>query len=70
MLMIAKEPTIIGVRSAAIAHYHRALLLMERHKDRFAWDDLITSSRPLDDINDALTAMQAWTEIKPSIHYR
>jgi threonine dehydrogenase-like Zn-dependent dehydrogenase len=69
MLMIAKEPTIIGVRSASIAHYHRALLLMERHRDRFAWDDLITSTRPLEDINEAMVSMQTWSEIKPAITY-
>ena len=58
MLMIAKEPTIIGVRGASIGDYHRALLLMDRHSDRFDWDDMITSTRPLNEINTAMRSMQ------------
>ncbi|WP_236795486.1 zinc-binding dehydrogenase [Amycolatopsis sp. GM8] len=69
MTMIAKQPTIIGVRSAAIAHYGRALSLMRRHRDRFDWDALITSTRPLEDINEAMSSMKAWAEIKPAISY-
>jgi len=69
MVLIAKEPTIIGVRGASIADYYRSLMLMERHQDRFNWDDMITSTRPLDEVNDAMRSMKSWSEVKPAIRY-
>jgi L-iditol 2-dehydrogenase len=52
--VVMKHATLVGCFSGAIEHYARALQFMEIHSDRFAWSDMITSARPLEEINDAL----------------
>lgn len=66
---VAKQLTVIGVRGASIGHYYRALRFLERNGSRFRCEDLTSSVRPLPDINTAMTAMQAWNEIKPAISF-
>jgi L-iditol 2-dehydrogenase len=65
--VVMKHATVIGCFSGAIEHYARALQFMETHRDRFDWSEMITSVRPLDDINAALDAMRSHQEIKPAI---
>ena len=65
--VVMKHAMLIGCFSGAIEHYARALQFLDVHKDRFSWTDMITSTRPLAEINDALCAMKAHREIKPAL---
>ncbi|WP_433502929.1 zinc-binding dehydrogenase [Pseudonocardia halophobica] len=66
-LAVMKQASIVGVFSGAIEHYARALQFMEAHHERFDWTEMITSSRPLTEINDAMDAMRGHREIKPAL---
>jgi L-iditol 2-dehydrogenase len=52
-----------------VGHYYRGLRFLERHADRIHWDDMITSTRPLEAINDAFEHMRDWSEIKPALAF-
>jgi D-arabinose 1-dehydrogenase-like Zn-dependent alcohol dehydrogenase len=58
---------IVGVLSGTIAHFYKALLFLEKNKNRFRFEDMISNDYPLDKINSALEAMAALREIKPAI---
>jgi D-arabinose 1-dehydrogenase-like Zn-dependent alcohol dehydrogenase len=58
---------IVGVLSGTIAHFHKALLFLEKNKNRFSFEEMISNTYPLDKINTALEAMGALKEIKPAI---
>jgi threonine dehydrogenase-like Zn-dependent dehydrogenase len=68
-LIMTKHATLIGSRGASVEHYYRALEFMRVNASRFQWDDMISSSQPLADINTAMKGMQAWEEIKPAITF-
>jgi L-iditol 2-dehydrogenase len=67
--IVLKHATLIGSFSASVVHYWRALEFMRHHRDRFAWDDIISSHYSLDRINDAFEGMRSWREIKPAITF-
>jgi threonine dehydrogenase-like Zn-dependent dehydrogenase len=68
-LLVLKHARVIGCLSGALEHYFRGLRFLELHADRFRWDNMITSSQPLDAINDAFERMRSWTEIKPALTF-
>jgi Zn-dependent alcohol dehydrogenase len=39
------------------------------NRDRFRWDDLITSTQPLDQVNEAMARLRDWSEIKPALTF-
>jgi threonine dehydrogenase-like Zn-dependent dehydrogenase len=67
--IILKRATVIGTASASIDHYHRSLLFLERNRDRFDWDAMISNTYPLERINDALERVRRFEEIKAAISF-
>jgi L-iditol 2-dehydrogenase len=67
--LVMKHARVTGCLSAGLEHYERGLRFLDRNSDRFDWDAMITSSRPLDEINDAFALMRNWSEIKPAITF-
>jgi threonine dehydrogenase-like Zn-dependent dehydrogenase len=68
-LLVMKQARVTGCLSAGVEHYYRGLRFLEQHAGRFHWDDMITSTRPLDGVNDAVEGMRNWTEIKPALSF-
>jgi Zn-dependent alcohol dehydrogenase len=68
-LLVLKHARLAGCLSASQEHYYRGLRFLERHAGRFRWDDMITSARPLEAINDAFERMRDWSEIKPALTF-
>ena len=64
-----KHARIIGCASASVPHYWRALEFIRNNKERFSWDDLISNHYPLEQINEAMTRMRAWQEVKPALTF-
>lgn len=67
--IVMKDARLIGSLSASVEHYYRALEFMSHHKSTFNWNDMITRRYPLEDINQAFTAMRTWEVIKPAITF-
>jgi L-iditol 2-dehydrogenase len=65
--VIHKQLTVRGSFSGRVGHYAKALDFMARHSDRFDWDRLFTGRYRLDQVSEALAAMQRGTEIKPVV---
>jgi len=59
--------TILGVVSAHVAHFYKAMQFLKNYGERFSFTDMITNSYALRDINEALASMAALREIKPAI---
>jgi len=58
---------IIGVTSAHVGHFYKALQFLKSNGDRFDFSQMITRRYPLSQVNEALEAMAALREIKPAI---
>jgi len=58
---------IIGNNSGLIGHYRKALQFIEDKQHKYQFADIVTNKYSLDQINDALAAMEAGKEIKPVI---
>jgi L-iditol 2-dehydrogenase len=65
-VIVAKQLTVIGVLSAHLRHYWKALRFLERNADRFDWDAMLTSRFPLERVTDAVAATGP-EEIKPVV---
>ncbi len=65
--IVRKHVRVIGSISASVEHYHRALQFIAHNWERFSWMDMISNRYPIDRINEAMTGMQRWEEIKPAI---
>jgi L-iditol 2-dehydrogenase len=68
-LLVMKHARVTGCLSAAVEHYYRGLRFLERHAGQFRWDDMITSTRALEEINEAFERMRDWSEIKPALSF-
>jgi len=68
-LLVLKHARLAGCLSASLDHYYRGLRFLERHSDRIHWDHMITSTSPLEAINDAFERMRDWSEIKPALTF-
>ncbi|GAA5147080.1 zinc-binding dehydrogenase [Microbacterium pseudoresistens] len=59
--------TVRGSMSGDIGDYHRAMLALERYRDRFDWSRMLGNEYPLERLSEAMTTMQRMEEIKPVI---
>ncbi len=57
----------IGVVSASVAHFYKALRFLESNAERFDFSRMITNRYALEDVNEALENMAALKEIKPAV---
>jgi L-iditol 2-dehydrogenase len=64
-----RQVTLIGSLSAGVDHYWRALQFLRSHADRFRWQDMLSSPRSLDQVNEAFDSMASWREIKPVVRF-
>jgi threonine dehydrogenase-like Zn-dependent dehydrogenase len=62
-----KHATVLGCWGYEFSHFHRALALMERHRERFRWRELITRTYPLESAGQALADMEALAVVKALI---
>jgi Zn-dependent alcohol dehydrogenase len=58
---------IIGVVSAHVAHFYKAIQFLQSNRNRFTFADMITTRYRLADVNAALESMAALRDIKPAI---
>ena len=58
---------IIGVVSAYVEHFYKAMQFLKNNQHRFNFHEMVTNSYSLSRVNDALEAMAAMREIKPDI---
>lgn len=69
-LITGKGLTVIGSVSAAIEHFYRALQFVQTRRTRYPLGALISNHYSLEQVNEALAAMAAGSEIKPVIDNR
>jgi len=62
-----RQLTVMGVNSAEIGHYYKALKFLSDHQDRFSFADLLGQRYSLSHVNEALCAMKEMRETKPII---
>jgi len=58
---------IVGVLSATVTHYYKAMQFLKNNQDRFSFQDLISSVYSLEEVNSALRSMADLNEIKPAV---
>jgi L-iditol 2-dehydrogenase len=58
---------VIGVASAAVSHFYKALQFLQNNQQRFSFLDLISNTYRLEEANTALKSMEQLQEIKPAI---
>jgi len=58
---------IIGVASASIPHFYKAMQFLQNNQKRFSFLDLISNTYRLEEVNTALKSMEQLQEIKPAI---
>ena len=58
---------IVGVVSAHVGHFYKAMQFLKANQNRFDFSQMITSRYALCDVNTALEEMAALREIKPAI---
>jgi len=58
---------IIGVASASVPHFYKALQFLQNNQKRFSFLDLISNTYRLEEANTALQSMAQLQEIKPAI---
>lgn len=66
-LIVRKQATILGVQSADIGQFWKALEFVRRTADRYDFEAMLTNRYPLSQINEAIHAMRAFQEIKPLV---
>jgi threonine dehydrogenase-like Zn-dependent dehydrogenase len=58
---------IIGVVSAHVSHFYKAMQFLKSQRHRFRFEEMLTNSYPLAQVTEALQSMAALREIKPAI---
>jgi len=58
---------LIGVASATVAHFYKAMQFLQNNRQRFSFLDLISNTYRLEEANAALKSMEQLREIKPAI---
>ena len=66
-LFVRKQATVLGVQSADIGQFWKALEFVRRTSARYDFEAMLTTRFPLDRINDAIQNMRAFREIKPLV---
>jgi len=59
-----RHATVLGCWGYEYTHLHRSVLMMARHRERFAWSRLVTREYPLADAQRALADMEALAVVK------
>ncbi len=66
-LLMLKHLEIIGVGSATIRHYYKAIQFIKNKRNRYNFAAIVTNRYSLNQANEAVNAMMAGKEIKPVI---
>jgi threonine dehydrogenase-like Zn-dependent dehydrogenase len=66
-LVVEKQLSVLGVMSGDTDHYYKALHFLDHNRDRFSFEDMLSTRYRLDQINDALEAMHGFRGIKPVV---
>jgi L-iditol 2-dehydrogenase len=61
-----RHATILGCWGYEYTHLHRSVLMLARHRRRFAWSQLVTREYPLGEASRALADMEALAVVKAS----
>jgi Zn-dependent alcohol dehydrogenase len=64
-----KEMTYLTIRSAEPRHWLQAIDFLATRRDRFPFEDMISKSYRLDQINDAMEAMAGYKVVKAAIEF-
>jgi threonine dehydrogenase-like Zn-dependent dehydrogenase len=67
-LIVEKQLTVFGVMSGDTDHYYKALQFLKDNRERFSFADMLSNRYRLEQINEALEAMQGFREVKPVVH--
>lgn len=66
-LIVEKQLSVIGVMSGNTDHYYKALQFIKHNRERFHFAEMLSHRYRLEQINDALEAMQGFREVKPLV---
>lgn len=66
---LPQQMTFITVRSAEPRHWLQAIYFLASRKDRFPFEDMISASYTLDQVNEAMQAMAAYKVVKAVINF-
>ncbi len=64
-----QEMTYLTVRSGEPRHWLQAIDFLASRRDRFPFDDMISRSYQLDEVNEAMSAMANFEVVKPVINF-
>ena len=64
---LPQEMTLLTVRSAEPRHWLQAIDFLASRKNRFPFDEMISKSYTLDQINEAMQAMASYSVVKAAI---
>jgi len=64
-----QEMTYLTVRSGEPRHWLQAIDFLASRRDRFPFDDMISKSYGLDQVNEAMAAMANYEVVKPVINF-
>jgi threonine dehydrogenase-like Zn-dependent dehydrogenase len=65
-----QEMTFLTVRSAEPRHWLQAIDFLASRRERFPFEDMISRSYPLDQINEAMQAMASYAVVKAAIQFQ
>lgn len=66
---LPKEMTYLTIRSAEPRHWLQAIDFLASRRDRFPFEDMISKTYRLDQINEAMTAMAGYEVVKAAISF-
>jgi threonine dehydrogenase-like Zn-dependent dehydrogenase len=66
-LLNKKHLDIRGCWGSDFSHFHRAIQVMARRQHQFPWGELVTRRYRLEEVNEALAAVEAQTVLKAAI---
>ena len=64
-----QEMTYLTVRSGEPRHWLQAVEFLSSRRDRFPFDDMISRSYKLEQVNEAMSAMANFEVVKPVINF-
>ena len=68
-IVCPEQITFFNVRSGEPRHWLQALDFLDSRKDRFPFDDMISASYSLENVNEAMAAMASYAVVKPVIAF-
>jgi threonine dehydrogenase-like Zn-dependent dehydrogenase len=67
---LPQEMTFLTVRSAEPRHWLQAIDFLASRKNRFPFEEMISKTYRLDEINEAMQAMASYCVVKAAIHFQ